>query len=314
MPMLAFLLRSLTSLAVTFAIVMSLVFVAVGALPGDAAMLRSGIDASAAATDAARRELGLDQPALVRYGRWWGELLRGNLGDSFRERRPVREILAERIPITAALALTAFALSLVVGLGLGVAAGWSPGSVIDRGVLGYTTFALALPEFWFGFVLLLMFAIWWPVLPLIGLPDEGGVLTWMRHLTLPALTLAIPRAAQLARLTRATVLEHRSADWVRTVRAKGAPRSLERRHVAANAAPGLFAPIALEAGGLLTGTIVVEQVFGLPGVGAMLIGAIGARDLPVVQGATILAVVVYVLVNAASDLALAAADPRVRDA
>jgi len=286
--MVAFLARSLASLAVTFVMVMTLVFVAMEALPGDAAMLRSGIDASAAATDAARRELGLDAP--------------------------VTTILVERLPVTGALALAAFSLSVVLGLGLGFLAGMTPGSRFDRGVLGYTTIGLALPEFWFGFVLLLVFAIAWPVLPLIGLPDGGGAGAWLRHLTLPAITLAIPRAAQLARLTRATVLEHRQADWVRTVRAKGGPVSLEFRHVAANASPGLFAPIALEAGGLLTGTIVVEQVFGLPGVGAMLIGAIGARDVPVVQGATVLAVVVYVAMNLLADVALAAGDPRAREA
>jgi len=312
--MVAFLARSLASLAVTFVMVMTLVFVAMEALPGDAAMLRSGIDASAAATDAARRELGLDAPVIVRYAQWWGDLVRGDLGDSFRERRPVTTILVERLPVTGALALAAFSLSVVLGLGLGFLAGMTPGSRFDRGVLGYTTIGLALPEFWFGFVLLLVFAIAWPVLPLIGLPDGGGAGTWLRHLTLPAITLAIPRAAQLARLTRATVLEHRQADWVRTVRAKGGPAWLEFRHVAANASPGLFAPIALEAGGLLTGTIVVEQVFGLPGVGAMLIGAIGARDVPVVQGATVLAVLVYVAMHLLADVARAAGDPRAREA
>jgi peptide/nickel transport system permease protein len=312
--MLPYLTRTLVSLVVTLVLVATLVFLAVGALPGDAAALRVGTEGGAGAADAARRELGLDRSMAARYVDWWADLARGDLGASFRERRPVATILAERIPVTAALAAAALALSLVVGLTLGLAAGLRPGSALDRGVLAFTTAGLALPEFWIGFVLLLLFAVRWPVLPLIGLPEDGGVLAWARHLALPAATLALPRAAQLARLARATVLEHRHAPWLRTLRSKGAGPAREARQLAAVAVPGLLPLIALEAGGLLTGTIVVEQVFGLPGLGSTLIGSIGARDLPVVQGAVLIAVIVYVLVNVAADLAQAAADPRIRTA
>ncbi len=309
-----YLLRTLGALAVTAVLVATLVFFATDALPGDAAAVRTGTDASDAARAAIRAELGLDAPAYARYAAWWGDLLQGDLGTSYRERRPVATILAERLPVTAALASFAWLASLLVGVGLGLAAAARPGSAVDRGVLAFTTAGLALPEFWVGFVLLLAFAVTWPVLPLLGLPSDGGLGAWATHLILPVATLALPRAAQLARVVRATALERRRADWMRTVRAKGAGPLRQTRHLAANALPALLPLVALEAGGLLTGTIVVEQVFGLPGLGATLIGAIGARDVPVVQGATLLAVAVYVLVNVAADLAQAAADPRVRDA
>lgn len=304
--------RQAASLALTFVLVMTMVFVAVRALPGDAAAVRLGLEGDEATARAIRESLDLDAPLPVQYARWWGDLARGDLGDSLRERRPVVAILAERLPVTLALAAAAFALSLVVGLGLGALAGLRPEGRADRGVLGFTTLGLALPEFWIGFVLLLIFAVRVPILPLIGLPEGGGVVGWARHLALPALTLAIPRAAQLARLTRAQMLQQVRADYVRTARAKGATRGGQARHVASNALPGLLPLLALEVGGLLTGTIVVEQVFALPGLGLTLLGSIAARDYPVVQGVTVLAVAVYVAVNALADLGQALADPRIR--
>jgi peptide/nickel transport system permease protein len=312
--MTGYLLRQLGSFLVTFVLVLTLVFLAVRALPGDAAQLRVGTEAGPEATRAIRRSLGLDRPLLAQYAAWWGDLARGDLGSSFRESRPVADVLAERIPITLALAGGAFALSLVAGLALGLAAGLRPGGAIDRAVLAVTTLGLALPEFWIGFLLLLAFAVQWPVLPLIGLPEEGGLVPWLRHLALPAVTLALPRAAQLARLARATLLEHRGSDWLRAVRAKGVGQPGQARHLGAVSFPALLPVVALELGGLLTGTIVVEQVFGLPGLGLTLIGSIGARDLPVVQGVTVIAVVVYVLVNTLADVSQAWADPRIRHA
>lgn len=304
--------RLALSFAGTFLLVMTMVFLAVRALPGDAAAVRVGLEGDAAAVAAIRESLGLDRPLPLQYADWWGDLVRGDLGSSLREGRPVTTILAERLPVTLALATFAFGLSLLVGIGLGLAAGLRPDGLLDRGVLGFTTFGLALPEFWIGFVLLLLFAVRWPVLPLIGLPDDGDVGAWLGHLALPAATLAIPRAAQLARLTRAQVLEQRLADYVRTARAKGVTLLGQSRHITANAFPGLLPLLALELGGLLTGTIVVEQVFALPGLGLTLLGSIGARDYPVVQGVTVLAVAIYVTVNALADLGQALADPRIR--
>jgi peptide/nickel transport system permease protein len=309
-----YLLGQALSFVVTLWVVLTLVFVGMRALPGDAATILGGMDASAEQIAAMRERMGLAGSWGVQYAGFLGDVVRGDLGDSLRERRPVTSVLLDRLPVTLALASMAFVISLVLGLGLGLLAGLRPGGVIDRFTTFYATAALALPEFWFGFLLILLFAVnlgWFPVL---GLPPTG--LSWQAswHLLLPAVTLAIPRSAQVARLTRALVLEQRRADYVRTARSKGVTGRGVARHIASNALPGVLPLLALELGGLLTGTIVVEQVFGLPGLGATILGAIAARDYPVVQGVTVLAVVVYVGVNWLADLLQLAFDPRLRTA
>lgn len=307
-----YLLTQSASFVVTLWAVLTLVFFAVRALPGDAATIMGGLDATEQQVEAMRERIGLARSLPAQYAAYFGGLLQADLGESLRERRPVTNVLLERLPVTLTLAGMAFVLSLLIGLGLGVLAGLRPGGAADRATLLFTTVALAIPEFWFGFLLILLFAVnlgWFPVL---GLPPEGLTLGSSWNLILPAITLAIPRAAQLARLARARVLEERSSDYVRTARSKGLLPSAVGRHIASNALPGVLPLLALELGGLLTGTIVVEQVFGLPGLGLTILGGISARDYPVVQGVTILAVTVYVLVNWLADLAQLVADPRLR--
>src|SRR5690606_2155657 len=220
--------------------------------------------------------------------------------------------LLDRLPVTLTLAAMAFVISMIVGLGLGLLAGLRPGGVFDKLTTGFATVALALPEFWFGFILILVFAVQLGWFPVLGLPPTGLNLRSSWHLLLPAITLAIPRAAQLARLGRARVLEERSSDYVRTAHSKGLSAVQVGRHIASNALPGIVPLLALELGGLLTGTIVVGQGFGLPGLGATLLGAISAGDCPVVQGVTILAVSFYVGVNWLADITQLIADPRLR--
>lgn len=307
-----YLLLQTVSFVITLWAVLTLVFLAMRALPGDAATILGGLDASQEQVEEMRRNLGLAASLGVQYRDFIGELAQGDLGDSLRERRPVVRVLLDRLPVTLALAGMAFAISLIIGFGLGMLAGLRPDGTFDRITSVFTTVALSLPEFWFGFLLILLFAVnlgWFPVL---GLPPTG--LSWQAswHLLLPATTLAIPRAAQLTRLVRARVLDERLSDYVRTARSKGLAAVRIGRHIAANALPATLPLLALELGGLLTGTIVVEQVFGLPGLGATLLGAISARDYPVVQGVTVLAVTVYIGVNWLSDLLQVAADPRLR--
>lgn len=307
-----YLLTQALSFVITLWAVLTLVFVAVRALPGDAATVLGGLDTSTAQVGALRQSLGLDRSLAQQYVAYWGELAHGNLGRSLRDQRPVTRILLERLPVTASLAGLAFLTSLVLGVGLGLLAGLRPGGTVDRLSLFLTTAGLALPEFWFGFLLILLFAVRLGWFPVVGLPTQGAGLRDLWALVLPAFTLALPRAAQIARLTRAHVLDELHADYVRTARGKGARAAGVGRHVAANALPGILPLLALELGGLLTGTIVVEQVFGLPGLGLAILDAIGARDYPVVQGITILAVTLYVGVNWLADLAQLLADPRLR--
>lgn len=310
--MIRYLLEQALSLLLTLVLVLTLVFVAVRMLPGDAASVRAGLDASSAQVEAIRRSLGLDAPLYAQYGRYWQQLVQGDLGASLRERRPVTLILVERLPVTLLLAALAFALSVLLGVGLGLWAGLRPGSPADRMVLGFTTLGLTVPEFWLAFLLILLFAVNLSWLPLLGYPQGAGLGLKLYHLLLPAVTLALPRAAQLARLSRAQLLEERSADYLRTARAKGLRPAQQHRHLAANALPRLLPLLALELGGLLTGTIIVEQIFGLPGLGLALLGAISARDYPLVQGVTLLAVLIFVLVNWLADLLQTVADPRLR--
>lgn len=307
-----YLLVQTLSFIVTLWAVLTLVFIAMRALPGDAATIMGGLDATESQTSALRAQLGLDRSLPAQYVGYLADIVQGDLGNSLRERRPVVRVLVDRLPVTVTLASISFVLALVIGLGFGLLAGLRPGGLFDRIALLFTTIALALPEFWFGFLLILLFAVQLGWFPVIGLPPQGLTLAASWHLLLPAITLAIPRSAQVARLARARVLEERRSDYVRTARSKGLRPSSVGRHIASNSLPGVIPLLALELGGLLTGTIVVEQVFGLPGLGATILGAIGARDYPVVQGVTILAVTVYVLVNWLADLAQVIADPRLR--
>ena len=307
-----YLLGQLVSLVLTLWVVLTLVFLPVRALPGDAATIMGGIDSSAESIAEMRRSLGLAATLSDQYVSFVGDLVQGDLGDSIRERRPVTAVLLDRLPVTLTLAAMAFVISIVFGLGLGLAAGLRPGGFFDRLTTGFATVALSLPEFWFGFILILVFAVQLGWFPVLGLPPTGLSLRSSWHMLLPAVTLAIPRAAQLARLGRARVREERSSDYVRTARSKGLSAGRIGRHIASNALPGIVPLLALELGGLLTGTIVVEQVFGLPGLGATLLGGISARDYPVVQGVTILAVVIYVGVNWLADVTQLIADPRLR--
>ena len=310
--MLGYLSQQTASFVITLVLVLSLVFIGVRALPGDPATIRGGLDTSQEEIQMIRRSMGLGGSVVEQFGSYWISLAQGDLGVSIREQRPVLEILGERLPVTVRLAGMAFLLSLLVGVGLGLVAAFRQHGAADRLILGYTTLGLALPEFWLGFLLILLFAVELRWFPLIGYSGGGDPGSFLYYLFLPALTLAIPRAAQLARLSRALLLEERRADYVRTARSKGVRTAVLVRHVAANALPGLLPLLALELGGLLTGTIVVEQVFGLPGLGLTILGAISARDYPVVQGITVLAVVIYMGINWLADLGQMVTDPRLR--
>jgi peptide/nickel transport system permease protein len=310
--MLNYLAQQTVSFTITLFLVLTMVFFGIRALPGDPASVRGGTDTSQDQIELIRSSLGLNQPLVEQFGQYWLSVAQGELGESIREQRDVAKILLERLPVTFRLATMAFIISLIVGVGLGLVAAFRQNSLADRFVLGYTTFGLALPEFWLGFLLILLFAVELHWFPLIGYAADGPFGAYLYYLFLPAVTLAIPRAAQMARLSRALLLEERRADYVRTARSKGLKGLAVVGHVAANALPGLFPLLALELGGLLTGTIVVEQVFGLPGLGLTILGSISARDYPVVQGVTILAVVIYMGINWLADLAQVLSDPRLR--
>jgi peptide/nickel transport system permease protein len=272
-----------------------------------------GVDAGPEDLARLRQEFGLDRPLFVRYLEWLGNLARGNLGTSISYHEPVRQLLVQRLPVTLSVAVGAMLVAVVLALPLGVIAARRAWSILDLGVLAGSQAGLAIPTFWLGILLLLGLAAAVPIFPLQGYvafsshPGE-----WARHLVLPAVALGTERAAALVRLVRASVLDELTRDYVRTARGKGLlDRFVVRRHVLRNALIPVLTVAGLQLGYLMGGTIVIEQVFGLPGLGRLLLQGIYARDLVIVQGAVLTIALMFALLNLAIDLLYAVIDPRI---
>jgi ABC-type dipeptide/oligopeptide/nickel transport system permease component len=286
-----------------------LVFAMTWVTPGDPVIALLGESAqgiSQEARDDLRRELGLDRPWPAQYLTYVGGLVRGDFGTSIRSRRPVLREVADRLPATAELALAALAIAVAVGVTLGVLAAVYQRTWIDAVAIAVALVGVSVPVFWSGFLLMLVFA-----LELNWLPASGRG-TW-QHLVLPAVTVGVSSAAFIARITRGAVLETLAQDYVRTAHAKGlAARRVIVRHALRNALLPIVTVVGLQLGGLLGGAVLTETVFAWPGVGRMLVDAIVARDLPLVQGAVLVVSVLFILVNLAVDLSYAAINPKVR--
>jgi peptide/nickel transport system permease protein len=310
MPLVA---RRLLAVVPTVLVVATVTFVALQVIPGDIAEIMLGVDARPEDLARLRHEFGLDRPLVVRYVKWLGHLARGDLGTSVSFREPVIRLIAARLPVTISLAFSAMLVAVVLALPLGIAAArraWSP---VDLGVLAGSQMGLAVPTFWLGILLLLGFAAALPVFPLQGyVALRTSPTEWARHLVLPAVALGTERAAALVRLVRASVLEELGRDYVRTARSKGlAGGFVLRRHVLRNALIPVLTVAGLQLGYLMGGTIVIEQVFGLPGLGRLLLQGIFARDLVIVQGAVITIAIMFALLNLMVDLLYVVVDPRI---
>lgn len=310
MPLVA---RRLLAVAPTVLVVATVTFVALQVIPGDIAEIMLGVDARPEDLARLRREFGLDRPLVVRYLEWLGRLARGDLGTSISYREPVTRLVAARLPVTISVAFSAMLVAVVLALPLGIVAArraWSP---VDLGVLAGSQVGLAVPTFWMGILLLLGFAAALPVFPLQGyVALRASPTEWARHLVLPAVALGTERAAALVRLVRASVLEELGRDYVRTARSKGlAGGFVLRRHVLRNALIPVLTVAGLQLGYLMGGTIVIEQVFGLPGLGRLLLQGIFSRDLVIVQGAVIAIAIMFALLNLLVDLLYAVVDPRI---
>ena len=314
--MFAFLARRLLVLLATLAVASLAIFLVLEVLPGDPALLILGIEAQDDTLAALRAQMGLDRPAPVRYLAWIGGLLSGTSGVSHTYSVPVFELIGERLAVTAPLAILALLVSTAVAVPLGMYAATRRGRAGDYGVMGFSQVGMAIPNFWFAILAILFFAVFLGWFPAAGFPgwDAGaGVALWA--LVLPALSLALPEAAILARVTRASVLETLGADYVRTARAKGLDeRRVLWRHVLRNALIPMTTILGLQFAFLLAGSIVVENVFALPGLGRLIFQAVSARDLVVVRDVVLLLVAVVVIVNFLVDVAYAAIDPRARRA
>jgi ABC-type dipeptide/oligopeptide/nickel transport system permease component len=286
--------------------VCTLVFLLIHLVPGDPVEAMLGESAQPADRAALRHALGLDRPVGEQYIAYLKGLTRLDLGQSFHYQRPVRALLAERIPATVELTVAALVLALVLAIPLGVLAARHRGRWVDSGAMGFSLLGISMPNFWLGPVLILVFSLWLGLTPVSG--REGAA-----SLVLPAVTLGTGLAAVLARMVRSSVLEVLEEDYIRTARAKGLREgTVLRRHALRNAWLPVLTLVGLQLGGLLGGAVITETVFAWPGVGSLLVEAIQSRDYPVVQACVLLISLVYVLVNTLTDLVYVWVDPRVR--
>jgi ABC-type dipeptide/oligopeptide/nickel transport system permease component/ABC-type transport system substrate-binding protein len=304
----------LGSLALTFLAATIVVFLLIQIVPGDPAAYMMGLNANPDAVAALRAQMGLDAPPLQRYLAWLGGLAQGDFGTSYTYRVPVAQLVVERLSVSLPLALLALAISLAAAVPIGLFAASRQGRASDAVVMGATQIGMALPNFWFAMLLVLVFAIGLRWLPAGGFPGwDGGPWPALKALIMPAVALALPQAAILARVLRSALIETLGEDYVRTARAKGlSERQVIRRHALRNAMIPMLTIIGLQVPFLLAGAVIVENVFFLPGLGRLVFQAITQRDLIVVQSVVVLLVFAVVLVNFMVDLGYAAVDPRLR--
>ena len=309
-----FFLRRLAGLLIVMALVATMVFFLARLAPGDPAALMLGDQATVEDIAKLRATYGLDKPLLVQFGLWVKEIVSGNLGQSIFLQRPVTQALSERAEPTFFLALFSVSIAALIGIPAGIASAVWRGRWLDQALSGLAMVAANIPSFWLGLLFIQLFAVKLGWFPVAGYGDPGApFLVRLQHLVLPASVLGIVNSALITRFTRASMLDILSEDFIRTARSKGlAERVVIWRHAFGNALIPVITVVGLTAALLVGGAIVTETVFGLPGIGNLVVSAVLRRDYPVIQGALIVVAAVYVLINLAVDLIYALADPRVR--
>lgn len=312
--MLSLVLKRLVAAIPVVLIVATVVFLLLRMAPGDPARVIAGDMASEETIAQIRTNLGLDRPLPVQYGIAMGSLVKGDLGTSIVSKQPVASLIAARIGPTAALALTSLLLTVLIAIPLGVLSAWWHRRTFDRLTMALTVLAFSVPAFVVGYVLILLFSVtlnWFPVQGYAPMAD--GVGRFLYQLVLPSLTLATVFVALITRITRASMLDVLGEDFVRTARAKGAPeRYVLFRHALRNAAAPIVTVVGVAITTLISGVVVTETIFNIPGVGSLIVDAVLARDYPVVQGTILFFSFIYVFVNLAIDLIYVLLDPRIR--
>jgi peptide/nickel transport system permease protein len=302
----------------TLLVASAIVFAVLDVLPGNVADVMLGESATPEARQSLIEKLGLAHPPLERYGRWLQGMARGDLGISVSYDTPVVQLIGERLAVTAPLAVLAMLLTTLIALSLGIYAASRHNQLGDVGVMAASQFGIAIPNFWFAILLILVFSVKLQWFSAGGFPgwtaDEGGGFwTALKSLILPAVALAVVQAAILARITRSAVLDVLREDFVRTARAKGlSQRAVLWKHVLRNAFVPVLTVMGLQFANLLTGTVVIEQVFSLPGLGRLVFQAIANRDLPVVRNVVMLLAATVVVLNFVVDVLYVVIDPRLR--
>ena len=312
--MLRYSLKRLLSLVISLIIASLVIFLVIEVAPGDPASFMLGINAQEDTLNALREELGLNQSKLERYLSWTSGMLQGDFGTSYTYRTPVAQMVADRLWVSLPLALYALALSTIIAFPAGIYAASRRGAPGDVTVMGATQLGVAIPNFWFAMMLVLVFAINLRWFSAGGFPGwDEGLFAGLKALTLPAIALALPQAAILARVMRSSLLDILNEDFIRTARAKGLSRRQALwRHALRNALIPVLTIIGLQFSFLLAGSIIIEQVFYLPGLGRLVFQSISQRDLIVVESVVMLLVFAVIMVNFIVDLAYAFVDPRLR--
>ncbi|MGV6849345.1 MAG: ABC transporter permease [Marinibacterium sp.] len=312
--MLRYTLKRLLSLILSLIVASAVIFFLIEIVPGDPASFMLGINARPDTVAALRAELGLDQPRALRYLAWIGGMATGDFGTSYTYRTPVAQMVTDRLAVSVPLGLYALGLSMLIAFPAGLYAAARRGRPGEAVVMGATQLGVAVPNFWFAMFLVLIFAIrlgWFRAGGFAGW--ESGVFAGLHSLTLPAIALALPQAAILTRVIRSSLIDVLGQDFIRTARAKGLSRRQALwRHALRNAMIPVLTIIGMQFSFLIAGTIIIEQVFYLPGLGRLIFQSITARDLIVVESVIMLVVFAVIVVNFLVDLAYAAVDPRLR--
>jgi peptide/nickel transport system permease protein len=312
--MIRYILQRLAGMIVVMFLVVTIVFVIVRVTPGDPAAVMLGPDATPQDVADLRTRLGLDQPIILQYVFYLGQLLRGDLGQSIFLNMPVGSALLERAEPTFFLTLFSLAIASAIALPVGIYAAYRRGSLVDQAATGIAMLAASIPSFWLGLILMQFFAVRVNLFPVSGYGGPGStLLDRLYHLALPAVALGLVSSALIMRFTRASMLDVLGDDYVRTARAKGlAERHVVLRHALKNALIPILTVLGLTAAVLISGAVVTETVFGLPGVGNLVVSAVLRRDYPVIQGALLVIAAIYVLINFVIDMLYLLVDPRVR--
>jgi len=309
-----FLFKRLITMLITLLVASSIVFFVLEILPGDPAAVMLGINAEADTLAALRAELGLDRPVAVRYFAWLGDLVRGDLGISYTYDVPVSELIKERLILSFPLAILAITLSTLIAIPLGIIAASNHTRPLDFLVMIFSQLGIAIPNFWFALLLIIIFSVFLGVLPAGGFAGwDACIVPALLSLLLPTIALALPQSAILTRVTRSSLLEVLKEDYIRTARAKGSSRRRTLwRHALRNAMIPVVTIMGLQFSFLLAGTIIFENVFYLPGIGRLIFQAIAQRDLIVVKNLVILLAGSVIIINFIVDMLYAVIDPRLR--
>ncbi len=309
-----FLAMRLLSLTLSLVAASVVIFAVIEVIPGDPAAYMLGLNADPDAVAALRDELGLNGSVLSRYLHWIGGALQGDFGQSYTYRVPVSELILQRTQVSGPLAIYALLLSVLIAFPVGIIAASRRGKPADYGIMAATQLGIAVPNFWFAMLLVLVFAVKLHWVSAGGFPGwDGGLFTGLKALTLPAIALALPQASILARVLRSSLLDTLHQDYIRTARAKGlSRRQTLMRHALRNGLIPVLTILGLQFSFLLAGAIIIENVFFLPGLGRLIFQAITQRDLIVVESVVMLLVFAVILVNFTVDIAYAIADPRLR--